>query len=85
MTDGILRKADLPVVETDKCRQQLEESRVAGTSAEGGGNAVKDFQFICAGGEGTAESCYVSTISSLNQQPISALSQSQGSDGKKCR
>ena len=49
-TDGILRKAEMPIVDTDKCRSYLQAN-----------SRTSDFQFICAGGVGAAEeSCFVS-------------------------
>ena len=51
-TDGILRKADLPIVETSECADYLNS------------NARSDqqrLQFICAGGIGQEESCWVNS------------------------
>ena len=50
VTDGILRKADLPIVKTNKCHQYLDMSS----------NKASDYPgFLCAGGAGKEESCYV--------------------------
>ena len=50
VTDGILRKADLPIVKNNKCHQYLDMSS----------NIASDYPgFLCAGGAGKEESCYV--------------------------
>jgi hypothetical protein len=51
-TDGILRKAELPVVDPDVCRDHL--SGAAGFDADLGEG------FLCAGGTGDEETCFVS-------------------------
>ena len=52
LTDGILRKADLPIVDTILCQQFLDVNARSDDMHAG---------FICAGGQGKEESCYVST------------------------
>ena len=50
VTDGILRKADLPIVRNNKCHQYLDMTS----------NSASDYPgFLCAGGVGKEESCYV--------------------------
>ena len=51
MTDGILRKADLPIVDTILCQEYLDVNARSDEMHSG---------FICAGGKGSEESCYVS-------------------------
>ena len=54
-TDGILRKADLPVVETERCQRHIQDTYFSPRS--------NDFEYICAGGGGgSEESCFVSTM-----------------------
>ena len=50
-TDGILRKANLPIVDTILCQEFLDVNARSDDMHSG---------FICAGGEGKEESCYVS-------------------------
>ena len=50
LTDGILRKADLPIVDTILCQQFLDVNARSDDMHAG---------FICAGGQGKEESCYV--------------------------
>ena len=52
LTDGILRKADLPIVDTILCQQFLDVNARSDDMHAG---------FICAGGQGKEESCYVSS------------------------
>ena len=51
LTDGILRKADLPIVDTILCQEFLDVNARSDDMHSG---------FICAGGKGDEESCYVS-------------------------
>ena len=53
VTDGILRKADLPIVSNNQCRQYLDMTSDNKSKAAYSG-------FLCAGGVGKEESCYVS-------------------------
>ena len=48
---GILRKADLPIVDTIECQKYLDVNARSDEMHSG---------FICAGGKGREESCYVS-------------------------
>ena len=50
VTDGILRKADLPIVKNNQCHQYLDMSSDIESDYPG---------FLCAGGAGKEESCYV--------------------------
>lgn len=50
LTDGILRKADLPIVDTILCQQFLDVNARSDDMHAG---------FICAGGQGKEESCYI--------------------------
>ena len=54
LTDGILRKADMPIVDTILCQEFLDVNARSDEMHSG---------FICAGGKGDEESCYVSTLS----------------------
>ena len=51
MDGGILRKADLPIVDTIECQKYLDVNARSDEMHSG---------FICAGGKGREESCYVS-------------------------
>ena len=51
MTDGILRKAEMPIVDTILCQEFLDVNARSDEMHSG---------FICAGGKGDEESCYVS-------------------------
>ena len=51
LTDGILRKAELPIVDTIECQEYLDVNARSDEMHSG---------FICAGGDGKEESCYVS-------------------------
>ena len=51
LTDGILRKADMPIVDTILCQEFLDVNARSDEMHSG---------FICAGGKGDEESCYVS-------------------------
>lgn len=51
LTDGILRKAELPIVDTIMCQEYLDVNARSDDMHSG---------FICAGGKGKEESCYVS-------------------------
>ena len=53
LTDGILRKADLPIVDTILCQEYLDVNARSDEMHSG---------FICAGGKGSEESCYVSYL-----------------------
>lgn len=50
LTDGILRKADLPIVDTILCQEFLDVNARSDEMHSG---------FICAGGKGSEESCYI--------------------------
>jgi len=50
LTDGILRKADLPIVDTILCQEYLDVNARSDEMHSG---------FICAGGKGSEESCYI--------------------------
>jgi len=50
VTDGILRKADLPIVDTIMCQEFLDVNARSDEMHSG---------FICAGGKGDEESCYI--------------------------
>jgi len=50
LTDGILRKADLPIVDTILCQEFLDVNARSDEMHSG---------FICAGGKGDEESCYI--------------------------
>ena len=52
VTDGILRKADLPIVSNNQCRQYLDMTSDNKSKAAYSG-------FLCAGGVWKEESCYV--------------------------
>ena len=54
LTDGILRKAEMPIVDTILCQEFLDVNARSDEMHSG---------FICAGGKGDEESCYVSTLS----------------------
>ena len=54
---GILRKADLPIVDTIECQKYLDVNARSDEMHSG---------FICAGGKGREESCYVSINWSLD-------------------
>ena len=53
ITDGILRKAVLPVVQTHQCSPYLDMKS---------DNYVAFSGFLCAGGIGEEESCYVRIV-----------------------
>jgi len=50
LTDGILRKADMPIVDTILCQEFLDVNARSDEMHSG---------FICAGGKGDEESCYI--------------------------
>ena len=50
LTDGVLRKAEMPILDTNLCHEFLDVN--ASDEMHSG--------FICAGGKGDEESCYVS-------------------------
>ena len=56
LTDGILRKADMPIVDTILCQEFLDVNARSDEMHSG---------FICAGGKGDEESCYVSQWNNL--------------------
>ena len=60
MTDGILRKADLPIVDTIMCQEFLDVNARSDEMHSG---------FICAGGKGSEESCYVSCLAGITYSP----------------
>ncbi len=51
LTDGILRQAELPIVDTILCQRYLDVNARSDEMHSG---------FVCAGGKGKEESCYVS-------------------------
>ena len=52
-TDGILRQAEMPIVDTILCQEFLDVNARSDEMHSG---------FICAGGKGDEESCYVSQV-----------------------
>jgi hypothetical protein len=64
-TDGILRKADLPIVDSKVCNDFLASA----ASSSGNDNLNKGLGdgFLCARGSGEEESCFVSHPCSMNK------------------
>ena len=61
LTDGILRQAELPIVDTIQCQEYLDVNARSDEMHSG---------FICAGGDGKEESCYVSFFFELKITPM---------------
>ena len=61
VTDGILRKADLPIVKNNKCHQYLDMTSDNASDYPG---------FLCAGGVGKEESCYVRIKVKWRNKPL---------------
>ena len=66
VTDGILRKANLPVVPNSQCRKYLNRKPE---------NYEANSGFLCAGGFGEEESCYVRTIKRRIRAQVESFNQ----------